>query len=108
MSEIARNAYFINFLLQTIYKQQSDLLNSITLEQVEAITEIFHNLQILPLSEEENTILRKYTRIFKVIGQPDRNVKTRRALIKKHKRIVLQTLTAFRNKLLEVVMHMNE
>jgi hypothetical protein len=91
-----------------VYKQQLDLLTTITPEQVEAITEIFHNLQILPLSEEENLILRKYNRIFKVIGQPDRNIKTRKSLIKKHKRIVLQTLLTFRDKLLEVLMQLNE
>jgi hypothetical protein len=107
MSEISRNKHFINFLLQTVYKQQLDILKSITAEQVEAITEIFHNLQILPLTDNENAVIKKYSRILKVIAQPDRNVKTRKVLIKKHKRIILQTLAIFKDKLMEVVSHIS-
>ena len=108
MGQLTRNREFINFILQAIYEQQAAVINTITPEQTEVLTEIFHNLQILPVNREEQKVLKKYKHIISVIAKADKSVRTRRRVIKKHKRIILQTLGLFREKLLDVVQQLSQ
>ena len=102
-NRIDRNKDFISLLLSTDTKQKKALLAPITDVQVNALTEIFYNLDVvLPLSRAEEKVLKNKPFIHKLTNIPSSETR-RRAIVKRHYHVLLKILTAFADKLLTIL-----
>jgi hypothetical protein len=104
MSELMyRNRHFIRFLLDENRSQQSAVISLLTPDQADVISEIVHNIGILPKSDSEREVVTKRKSILNRIGNRNLSYKTRRTLIKRHKILILRLLETFKNKISHVI-----
>jgi hypothetical protein len=102
-SNIDEHANYLRLLLNTEPNQQRSLLSTSTPEQLDVLSEIFHNFLILPLSREEREFIRPRAHVIKKIGDISKSARFRRSAIKKHYRQILNTLIFFKDKLISVI-----
>ncbi len=106
-STINKTKYFLLLLLdsKTSKEQAKALLETVTPDQVNAITEIIHNLLLgqLPLSSKVKEILKKRRTILTKLSDKTRSVRTRGCLIINHNRLILDTLIITKSILLKVI-----
>ncbi len=100
---VKENESFLKLLLTTSRQQQRVLLDTATNSQVDALTEILHNLlHVVPISNaERNSIKRKKS--LTELAKITRSYKYRLTHVKKNKRLLLSTLQRYATELLEVV-----
>ena len=101
-SRMADQLHFFSLLLGTDKRQRTALFQSLTNLQTDAIGEIFFNLlKVLPLTKEEEKLLKRKTFLRKIAS-----VKTsptrRKSIIKNHTKHITNLLLAFGEKILEV------
>ena len=100
MSDLMReNSAYLHLLLSEEKKQRIALLKSISKQQTEVLTEIFHNLIQLPLVGEDLKVVRRKIKLIKLLGKVGKNYTTKARLINKHKRQVLSILLRFKEQL---------
>ncbi len=94
---------FILFILDksTLPIQARLLLQNISHEQVQGLSEIFHNRDLLPLTQNSKAIIKKKKKIFDKIANRKLSIKTRTRLVKTHHRLILNTLNLLAKFLLE-------
>jgi hypothetical protein len=90
---------YLRLLLNTNHTQQKSLINSISNQQIDALTEIFHNFLTLPLSSGESDFIQKRKYIIRKLSNISKSHRFRKHLILKHMRIVLSTLNFFKDQL---------
>ena len=89
---LKQNSHFLSLLLTTSKDQASALLDTITTEQVSAITEIIHNLLNIPLGNKPKFIVNKSKKLFEKITHKTTSKDKRRQLIRKNYKIILPLL----------------
>ncbi len=91
---IRRERHFLSLLTKTTQKQRRALLNTITRDQLKAISEIVHNINKsnIILSEDQKRKLRKKRRLIYVLGQKRLGYDRKSALVKSHPRLILTLL----------------
>lgn len=102
-SKVRDNADFLRLLLSTHATQQLALLHSITPEQIDMISEVMHNIQLLPLSSKDSQFVKPRLHLIRKIGDSSKSNRHRKRLVAKHKRQVLKIFNYFQTKLREVV-----
>jgi hypothetical protein len=100
---IEQEVDYLRLLLHTNPIQQKSLISTITSEQVDLLSEIFHNFLTLPLSSEENAFIQKRKPIIRKLSDISKSQRFRKRLLIKHFRIVMNTLTHFKDQLLSLV-----
>jgi Trp operon repressor len=102
-SNIYQNSSYLKLLLNTEANQQKILLSSITNDQVNALSEIFNNLFTLPLTPSESRFVKSRNVVIQKLGDINKSQRYRKGQLIKHSRQVLNTLTFFKDKLLDVI-----
>lgn len=89
---VLKNQHFFHLLLTTHLPQKKALLQSLTNDQVDFLSEVFYNLlHVLPLTEKERKpLLRK--KYLTQIGNIKRSYPYRKVRIKKYSKQLIQTL----------------
>ena len=109
MSEaLYRNRYFINFLLTADSQQQVALINLISDNQVDVLSEIVYNVIRLPKSKEQAAKLKGWRNTIERVAKTTLPTRTRKGLIKKHKWIIVKLLNLFSDRLLEVTQQLDQ
>ncbi len=89
---VRENQHFFHLLLSTHPHQKKALLQTITNEQIDFLSEVFHNLlYVLPLTEKERKPLSR-KKYLAQIGNIKRSYPYRKARIKKHSKQLIQIL----------------
>lgn len=99
------NKSFLHLLLSnTDKKQQNGLMQTITLEQINALGEIFYNLlNIVPLTKKEEHLIKKRKKLLQKLSLISKSYNSRRKLLVSNKSSLLKTLLYFKDKLLHVL-----
>ena len=99
---LRKNGDFFKLLLQTHLPQQKALMNSLSGQQVDLLTEVVHNiLYIVPLAEKERKVLLR-KKFLKEISVMKRSQKYRKKRMQTQKVQLLKVLLSYKDKLLEV------
>jgi hypothetical protein len=102
-SNIQQNLDYLKLLLSTDTIQQRALISTITPEQVDVLSEIFHNLLTLPLTPAENKFVKARGLIIKKLGDTSKTQRYHKSQLNKHSRQVVKTLIYFKDKLWRVL-----
>lgn len=94
---------FLYLLLTTTKEQKRALLYTITKRQVQAISEVAHNLLNLPLKQSVGVIIERRRKTLQKIGNKKFSVRTRSSLIKKHMTQLLDTFQLVKSQLEQVI-----
>ena len=99
------NKSFLQLLLSNNDKrQQNGLMQTISLEQLNVLGEIFYNLlNIVPLDKKEEKIVKKKKKILQKLSLLSKSYNSRRKLLLANKSALLKTLLSFKDKLLHVI-----
>ena len=98
-SNLDNNRSYFDLILNSSSKQQGALLSTITDPQVDLISEIFHNLLILPLESGQKQFIKKRIQFVKKISNNSKSYRYRRRLVIKHKKLVTKFLDFFKDEL---------
>ena len=104
-SNVLQNSSYLKLLLSTDANQQKSLISSITPEQVDVLSEIFHNLFTLPLLRSEQKFIKSRGVVLKKLANISKSQRYRKSQLTKHVRQVLNTLNFFKEKLLHVIVN---
>lgn len=96
---------FLTLLLNNKDKrQQYALVQTITVDQLNALTEIFYNLlNNVPLDKKEEQMVKKKRRIMQKLSLISKSFNSRRKVLVSNKSTFLKILLHFKDKLLEVL-----
>lgn len=98
---LANNYAFIQLLLNTTPKQQKVLLDNLTDQQTDLISEIVFNLsEVIKLSPELHQTMKKRMKTVKALSKIYQSRQRRRSEIKRHKRPLMAILEQARSNLL--------
>ncbi len=104
---INRVKHFVLLLLDksTSKEQAKALLETATLDQVNAVSEITYNLLSgnLPLNSKVNSILKKRKRVLNKLANKSISQKERSCIILQHTRLILDTLLLNKSILLRLL-----
>ena len=105
MSKILRKVkHFLTLLLTTSDEQKRALLESVTDEQIHAITEIIHNLlHVVDITPEARKDLKKRMHVLSKLSKKKASVRSKRNLLFTHARLVLKTLKLIQGPLLALI-----
>lgn len=93
VSALEKEGDFVRFLLSSTPRQSSLLLKNLSLSQLNAICEVFHNL--LYSEDIETEILdavKRYKKLIRSLGDKSSSVKLRRKTIATHPLVVVKVL----------------
>ena len=96
---IDNNRSYFDLLLNTSSKQQTALLSTITDPQIDLISEIFHNFQIVPLEGQQKQFVKKRIRFVRKVSNNSKSYRYRRSLITKHQKLVTKFIEFFKEDL---------
>ena len=102
-ANINQHSDFLRLFLNTEPYQQKALLFSITPEQLDVLSEIFHNLLTLPLTQEESRFVKRREEVISKLANISKSVRSRRQAVNKHTRQILTVLGLFKDKILSVI-----
>ena len=102
-SNVNQHSDYLQLLLSSDYNQQKALLFTASLNQLDVLSEIFHNFLILPLTQEEKSFLKGRKQLVEKLADITKSYRFRKSLINKHYRQVLKSLLFFKERLLSVL-----
>ena len=92
-SWVERHSEFINFILIATNAQAALLLENVTFNQTNAISEVVLNLlRNTQLPEQMKASLRKHVSFLRQLGDRSAGVRSRAEIIKKHSTLVVKIL----------------
>ena len=100
---INREIDYLRLFLTTTPKQQRALISTITPIQTDTLTEIFHNLLILPLNPEEAVFIRKRNQLIRKLSDITKRASFRKKFLLKHSNSILKILNFFKEPLLDLL-----
>ena len=100
---ISQEKHFIHLLLNSTKDQRRALLYTITPRQLLAISEISHNLLHLPMSNSNKGVIEKRRKTLQNISDRSKSIRTRTFLVKKHMKLLLDTLKLVKSPLQELL-----
>ena len=95
--------HFLQLLLNTTPLQAISLILTATDDQIIAISEIAYNLIQLPLKGKEKDLIKKRQKILKKISNKNLTLKKKQELIQRHRKIIINILLFFKQKLIELL-----
>ena len=96
-------ADYLRLLLTTSAEQARSLLLSITTIQVQALSEIAHNLLRSTLPSKFKKTVAKYKTLLQKLGKKSGSIKIKIKLVKKHLRQVLNVLLSMKDSLMKLI-----
>jgi len=100
---IIKEKHFLILLLSTEKDQARALLETVTNTQINALSEIIYNCQHLSLSKKATILFRRRKKYLSKLSNKSLSNNSKRYLIGKHYRQLLDTLISIKNKLIELL-----
>lgn len=104
-SLLQNNSSFLRLLLtNTDKRQQHSLVQTISAEQLNALTEIFYNLlNIVSMDKKDEKLIKKSRKLMQKISLITKSYNSRRKVLISNKSTLLKILLHFKDKLLGVL-----
>lgn len=103
MYGVNKYTYLLRTILLGDKKQALLILKTINEKQVQLISEIFHNLVLIPQSKEVDKVLKKNKKLVFKIANAKLSTRKRVRLTSKYNKLLLKILYMVKKQLLELV-----
>jgi hypothetical protein len=100
---VNRELDYLRLFLTTTPTQQRALISTITPNQTDSLTEIFHNFLILPLNKDETVFIKKRRQLIRKLSDITKRASFRKKLLLKHSNSILKILNFFKEHLLDLL-----
>ena len=94
---------FLHLLLTTDSKQQKALINTISSDQVDLVSELLYNvINVVELSKKQRGVVKTKTKSLKAAANPKLTNKRRKTIIIKHKIQLLKLVKLLKDELIPI------
>jgi hypothetical protein len=94
---------YLHLMLTANPPQQKALLFTSNEDQLDVLSEIFHNFLTLPLAKEERQFVKRREEVIAKLADISKSPRSRRQIINKHSRQIIKILEFFKDNLLSII-----